>query len=119
MWHIEVPRLGVESELHLLAYTTATAMQDPSCISDLHHSSRPHQIPLMRPEIEPTSSWILVGFVPAEPQWELSQLPEFESVLCQLLHVLQKVRELLSAFIISLISQRGIKENALQRWYED
>ena len=25
-WHMEVPRLGVESELQLLAYTTATAM---------------------------------------------------------------------------------------------
>ena len=27
--HMEVPRLGVESELQLLAYTTATAMPDP------------------------------------------------------------------------------------------
>ena len=37
--HTEVPRLGVESELELPAYTTATAMQDPSCVCDLHHSS--------------------------------------------------------------------------------
>ena len=29
LWHMEVPRLGVESELQLLAYTTATAMPDP------------------------------------------------------------------------------------------
>ena len=28
--HIEVPRPGVESELQLPAYTTATAMPDPS-----------------------------------------------------------------------------------------
>ena len=28
--HMEVPRLGVESELWLLAYTTATATPDPS-----------------------------------------------------------------------------------------
>ena len=35
----EVPRLGVKSELQLPAYTTATAMQDPSRIYDLHHSS--------------------------------------------------------------------------------
>ena len=27
--HMEVPRLGVESELQLLAYATATAMSDP------------------------------------------------------------------------------------------
>ena len=30
--HIEVPRLGVELELQLLAYTTATAMVDLSYI---------------------------------------------------------------------------------------
>ena len=32
LWHMEVPRLGVELELHLPAYTTATAVQDPSCL---------------------------------------------------------------------------------------
>ena len=42
--HMEVPRLGVESELQLPAYTTATAMQDPSCVCDLHHSSRQGQV---------------------------------------------------------------------------
>ena len=36
----EVPRLGAESELQLLAYITATATQDPSCVCDLHHSPR-------------------------------------------------------------------------------
>ena len=34
--HMEVPRLGVESELQPLAYTTATAMPDPSCVLRLH-----------------------------------------------------------------------------------
>ena len=38
-WHMEVPRLGVKSELQLLAYTMATATQDPSRIYNLHHSS--------------------------------------------------------------------------------
>ena len=42
---MEVPRLGVKSELQLLAYTTATAMPDPSRIFDIHHSSRQCQIP--------------------------------------------------------------------------
>ena len=42
---MEVPRLGVKSELPLPAYTTATAMQDPSHIYDLHHSSQQRQIP--------------------------------------------------------------------------
>ena len=36
---MEVPRLGVESELQLLAYTTATATRDLSYICDLYHSS--------------------------------------------------------------------------------
>jgi len=40
-WHMEVPRLGVKSELQLPAYTTATATPDPSRVCDLHHSS-PH-----------------------------------------------------------------------------
>ena len=37
--HMEVPRLGIESELWLQAYTTVTAMPDLSRDSDLHHSS--------------------------------------------------------------------------------
>ena len=43
-WHMEVPRLEVESELQLLAYTTAMATQDPSCVCDLYHSSQQCQI---------------------------------------------------------------------------
>ena len=39
-WHVEIPRLGVESELQLPAYTTATAKLHPSHICDLHHSSQ-------------------------------------------------------------------------------
>ena len=42
---MEVPRLGVQSELQLPAYTTATATQDPSLICNLHHSSQQCQIP--------------------------------------------------------------------------
>ena len=43
--HIEVPRLGVKSELQLPAYTTATVTQDLSHVCDLHHSSHQSQIP--------------------------------------------------------------------------
>ena len=35
MWHVEVPKLGVESELQLPAYTTTRAMQDLSHVCDL------------------------------------------------------------------------------------
>ena len=41
---MEVPRLGVQSELQLPAYATATATPDPSWVCDLHHSSGQHQI---------------------------------------------------------------------------
>ena len=34
--HTSIPRLGVELELQLPAY--ATAVQDLSCVCDLHHS---------------------------------------------------------------------------------
>ena len=37
--HMEVPGLGVELELQLPAYTTATETQDLSHGCDLHHSS--------------------------------------------------------------------------------
>ena len=42
--HMEVPRLGVESELQLPADATATAMQNPSHICALHHSTWQHRI---------------------------------------------------------------------------
>ena len=41
---MELPRLGVESELQLPAYTTAVATRDPSSFCDLHHSSWQCQI---------------------------------------------------------------------------
>ena len=45
-WHVEGPTLGVELELQLLVYTTATAiaMWDPSRVCDLHHNSRQCQV---------------------------------------------------------------------------
>ena len=42
--HMEVPRLGVQSELQLPATATATATQEPSCVCDLHHSLWQHRI---------------------------------------------------------------------------
>ena len=37
---MEAPTLGIESELQLLAYATATATQDPMRVYRLHHSSQ-------------------------------------------------------------------------------
>ena len=71
--HMEVPSLGVKSELQLPAYITATATWDLSLICDLHHSSQQCQIlnPLREARIESESSWIPVGFVAAEPRRDL------------------------------------------------
>ena len=44
LWQMEVPRLGVESELQLPVYDTATAMPDLSHACDLYHSSWQQQI---------------------------------------------------------------------------
>ena len=63
--HMEVPRLGVELELQLLACTTAAGTLDPSWVCDLHHSNTGSLTHWVRPGIKPTFSWILVGF--AEP----------------------------------------------------
>ena len=41
---METPKLGVQSELQLLAYITTTATRDPSRVCDLHHSSQQYQI---------------------------------------------------------------------------
>ena len=41
--HMEISRLGIKSDLQLLAYPTATATQDLSHVCDLHSSSWQHQ----------------------------------------------------------------------------
>ena len=50
MWHMEVPRAGVKSEVHLLAYATATATRGASCVLDLHHSLKLR--PILNPLIQ-------------------------------------------------------------------
>ena len=41
LWHMEVPRLGVELELQLAAYTTATETPDLSPVRDLQLMATP------------------------------------------------------------------------------
>ena len=62
---MEVPRLGVESELQLPTYATATATAtlDPSHLCDLLHSSQQRLNPLSEARIESASSQILAGFI--------------------------------------------------------
>ena len=72
--NMEVPRLGVKLELQLPAYSTATAMPD-GVTSVTYTTAQCNAGSLlthwMGPGIKPSSSWILVGFVSAEPQQEL------------------------------------------------
>ena len=66
----EVPTLGVESELQLPAYATATATGDLSHLCDYtraHGNTGPLTY-WVGPGIKLVSSWILGGFVSAAPQ---------------------------------------------------
>ena len=44
LWHMEVPRIGVELELQLLTYAPTAAMWDLSCIGDLYYRLQQWQI---------------------------------------------------------------------------
>ena len=57
LWHMEVPRLEIKSELQPLAYATATATPDSSYTCDLRHSS--WQCQILNPGIESASFWTL------------------------------------------------------------
>ena len=63
---MEIPRLGVELELQLPTYTTATATH--SCVCSLHYSSGQHWI--LNPLIEARDRTHNL-LVSAVPQWEL------------------------------------------------
>ena len=75
---MEVPRLGLESELQLLAYTTATAMPDLRLVRDLHHSSRQHWIlnPLSeardRTHMLMDTRWVCYRWATTGTPWSLS-----------------------------------------------
>ena len=80
---MKVLKLGVESELQLPAYTTAPATRDLIPVFDLHHSSWQHWIldPLSEARDQPTTSWLLVGFISTEPYGNSS--PGFLDVVGQ------------------------------------
>ena len=79
LWHMEVPRLGVQSELQLPAYTTATAMPDPSRVCNLQtaHGNARFLTHWTRAQIEPSTSWFLVRFISTLPQQELPKTIKF------------------------------------------
>ena len=70
-WHMEVHGLGVESELQLLACTTATQDPGPVWAYTTAHGNAGSLTHRVRPGIKPATSWFLVGFVSAAPRQEL------------------------------------------------
>ena len=86
--HMEVSRLGVKSELQLLAYTTAMQHQiwAISATYTTAHSNAGFLTCWARARIKPACSWILVRFTTAEPQGELlSETPYSPSLHFQLI----------------------------------
>ena len=71
--HMEVPMLGVDSELQLPAYTTATATWDPNHICDLATACSNTWIlnPLSEVRDQAYILTEIVRFESAEPQQEL------------------------------------------------
>ena len=61
--HMDLLRLGVECELQLLVYATATAMPDPSCIFDLCCSLWQCQIPNPLSEVRGSNPYPLGQYV--------------------------------------------------------
>ena len=76
LWHMEIPRMGVKSELQLPAYTTAPATPDPSHACNLHHSSLQHRIlnPLNEARDRTFVLVVTSQICSSEPQWELPVL---------------------------------------------
>ena len=73
--HMEVPRLVVQLELQLLAYTTATGTSDLSLVCDLHHSSQQYQILNPLSEARDRTCNLMV------PSWIVSEVPRWELLL--------------------------------------
>ena len=72
--HMEVSRLGVESELYPLAYTTATAVSDPNLVWDLHHSPQQHWI--LNPLSEARDqTCVLMGTSQIRFHWATAETP--------------------------------------------
>ena len=72
--HMKVPRLGVQSEIQQPAYTTATAMQDLSCLCYQHHNS--WQCQILNPLSETRDqTHILMDTIWACYQWTMMGTP--------------------------------------------
>ena len=69
--YMEVPRLGVQSEQQLLAYTTATATSDLSGVCTTAQGNTRSLTHWVRPGIEPATWWFLVRLIYTAPRQEV------------------------------------------------
>ena len=81
---MELLRLGVELELQLLAYSTATASQDPNLVCHLHNSSQKRRLlnPPHEARYRTASSWTL------HPVLNLEVVSYFPTVTKTMKHIL-------------------------------
>ena len=78
-----IPRLGVKLELQLMAYITVTATWDPAKSVTYTTANAGCFTHWAGPGIEPTSSWIVVGFL---THWAIRGTPySFQFVFCEML----------------------------------
>ena len=73
-WHMEFPRLGVESEVQLPAYTTTTETRIQTLVFDLYHSSLQRQILNPLSEVRDRTC-ILMDASPVCYHWATSRTP--------------------------------------------
>ena len=79
--HMEVPRLGVQSELQL-HHSHSNIRSEPRLKPTTTAHCNPRSLThWSRPGIKPETSWFLVGFVSTAPQWELPCLCVFNKIL--------------------------------------
>ena len=93
-WPREVPRLGVNLELQLLAYLTATAMPDPSCFCDLHHSSWQCRILNPLSEVRDQTHNLMV---PSRIRFHCTRRGTPELIIFKCLHYSKPLRDLLKS----------------------
>ena len=95
---MNVPSLGVQLELQLLAYTTATPTPDPSHVCYLHQSSWQHRIlnPLSEARDQTHSLMVLSWIVSAVPRRELPEALNSVLLIFEIIHLLYFINEFLN-----------------------
>ena len=102
VWHMEVPKLGVESELQLLVYTTA-------------HGNTRSLTRWARPGIEPASSWILVGFI---NHWATKGTPGIVMIIQMLVSSFIKLPKSICFWKEPCKAMLKFKKWTFRHWYQ-